>query len=65
MFQNYDGEYVAIQQFVEPGKIKTLTFDTSKLDINSVNYVKVAAMAFWRYSEKTRGIYLQEEFPNG
>ncbi|MBQ7128379.1 MAG: hypothetical protein IJO19_00130, partial [Clostridia bacterium] len=57
VFQKYDGEYVAIQQFVDPGKVKKLTFDTSKLDINSVDYVKVAAMAFWRYSEKTKLFY--------
>ena len=57
-FSKYGGgAYTPIQQFVEPGKVKTLTFDTSELDINQISAIRVAIMAFWKYSPKKKLFY--------
>lgn len=57
-FFKYDGKsYIPIQEYIEPGKVKTFSFDVSELDVNSVNYIRVAFMAFWQYDSETKKFY--------
>lgn len=57
-FFKYGGEtYIPIQEYIEPGKVKTFSFDVSELDVNSVNYVRIAFMAFWKYDSETKKFY--------
>ena len=56
-FAEYGESYTAIQQYIKPGKVLTLTFDTTELDINSVNSIRIALMAYWKYNTKTKLFY--------
>lgn len=57
LFKYNGGNYIPIQEYIEPGKVKTFTFDVSELDVNSVNYIRVAFMAFWKYDSTTGKFY--------
>lgn len=51
------GAYTPIQKFIKPGQEFRFDIDVSDLTVNSVDYLKIALMAFWKYDEKTDLFY--------
>ena len=49
-FYTYDGQSITpVQKWVEPGKEFKFEIDTTNITVNSVKYLKIALMAFWKY----------------